>query len=45
MSHLVEKDTLLKVNSVMILLLVGGGLAACAVGAVIVDVARVFGVW
>jgi hypothetical protein len=45
MAHLVEKDTLLRANAAMILLLVGGGLVACALGSVIVDVGRMFGAW
>jgi hypothetical protein len=45
MAHLVEKETLLRANSAMILTLVGGGLAVCALGAVIFDIGRVFGAW
>ena len=45
MAHLVEKETLLRANSAMILTLVGGGLAVCALGAVIFDIGRAFGAW
>ena len=45
MAHLVEKETLVRANSAMILMLVGGGLVACAVSAAIVDVGRMFGAW
>ena len=43
--HWVEKETLVRANSVMLLTLVGGGLAVCAFGAVIFDVGRVIGAW
>jgi len=45
MAHLVEKRTLLRANSALLLTFVGGGLAACAVGAVIYDIGRVIGAW
>jgi len=45
MAHLLEKETLLRANSVLLLALVGGGLAACAVGAVIYDIGRMVGAW
>ena len=45
MAHLVEKRTLLRANSALLLTLVGGGLAACAVGAVIYDIGRMIGAW
>lgn len=45
MAHLMEKETLLRANSVLMLALVGGGLAACAVGAVIYDIGRMVGAW
>lgn len=45
MAHLVEKETLLRANSAMILTLIGGGLLACALGAVIFDIGRAVGVW
>lgn len=45
MAHLIEKETLLRANSVLMLALVGGGLAACAVGAVIYDIGRMVGAW
>ena len=45
MAHLVEKETLLRANSAMMLTLVGGGLIVCALGAVIFDIGRAVGVW
>ena len=45
MAHLVEKETLLRANSAMMLTLVGGGLVVCALGAVIFDIGRAVGVW
>jgi hypothetical protein len=45
MAQLMEKQTLLRANSALLLALVGGGLAACAVGAVIYDIGRMLGAW
>ena len=45
MAHFVEKETLLRANSALLLTLVGGGLAACAVGAVVYDIGRMVGAW
>ena len=45
MAHLIEKQRLLRANSAVLLALVGGGLAACAVGAVIFDIGRMLGAW
>jgi hypothetical protein len=45
MAHLLEKETLLRANSALLLALVGGGLAACAVGAVVYDIGRTIGAW
>jgi hypothetical protein len=45
MAHLVEKETLLRANSAMLLTLIGGGLVVCALGAVIFDIGRMFTVW
>jgi hypothetical protein len=45
MAHLLEKETLLRANSAFLLAIVGGGLAACAVGAVIYDIGRMLGAW
>jgi len=45
MAPLLEKQTLLRANSAVLLALVGGGLAACAVGAVIYDIGRMLGAW
>lgn len=45
MSHLVDKHSLARANSALLLTLVGGGLAACAVGAVIYDLGKLFSVW
>jgi hypothetical protein len=46
MAHLhLEKETLLRANSALLLTFVGGGLAACAVGAIIYDIGRLVGAW
>jgi hypothetical protein len=50
MAHLAEKAhldkaTLARVNSGIMLGLIGSGLVACAIGAVIYDVGRWFSVW
>ena len=45
MAHLVEKETLLRANAAMVLTLVGGGLMICAMGAVVFDIGRAFGIW
>jgi hypothetical protein len=45
MAHLMEKETLLRANSALLLTFVGGGLAACAVGAVVYDIGRMVGAW
>jgi len=45
MAHLMEKETLVRANSALLLTLVGGGLAACAVGAVVYDIGRMVGAW
>ena len=45
MAHLLEKETLLRANSALLLALVGGGLVACAVGAVVYDIGRMVGAW
>lgn len=45
MTHLVEKETLLRANSALLLALVGGGLVASALGAVVFDIGRLFAIW
>ena len=45
MAHMMEKETLLRANSALLLALVGGGLVACAVGAVVYDIGRMVGAW
>jgi len=45
MSHLVGKDSLARANSALLLTIVGGGLAACAVGAVIYDLGKLISIW
>jgi hypothetical protein len=40
-----DRDTLDRVNTAIMLGLVGSGLAACMVGAVIYDFGRMFSVW
>jgi hypothetical protein len=45
MVHLLEKETLLRANSALLLTIVGGGLVACAVGAIVYDLGRMIGAW
>jgi hypothetical protein len=45
MTHLVEKDTLIRANTALLLTLVWGALALCAFGAVVYDVGRWFQAW
>jgi hypothetical protein len=45
MAHLVEKQTFLRANTALLLTIVWGGLAACAFGAVIYDLGRLFAAW
>lgn len=51
MAHLVDKvhgfdkHTLARVNSALMLGLIGTGLAACAFGAIVYDVGRLFSAW
>jgi hypothetical protein len=45
MAHLMEKGTFVRANSAVLLALVGGGLGACAVGAVVYDLGRMVGAW
>ena len=40
-----DKDRLDRVNSVVMLGLIGSGLAACAIGALIYDFGRMFSMW
>jgi hypothetical protein len=40
-----DKHTLARLNTVIMLSLIGSGLAACAIGAVIYDFGRLFSVW
>ncbi len=44
-AHLNDRDALDRLNSAVIFALVAGGLAACAIGAVIYDAARLFSAW
>ena len=43
--HGVDKHTLARVNTVLMLGLIGTGLAACVFGAVIYDVGHLFSAW
>jgi hypothetical protein len=45
MTHLVEKQALLRANTAVLLIMVWGGLAACAFGAVVYDLGRLFAAW
>ena len=43
--HGVDKHTLARVNTVLMLGLIGTGLAACAFGAIVYDVGHLFSAW
>jgi hypothetical protein len=43
--HFVDKATLDRLNTAIVLGLVGSGLAACVIGAFIYDVGRLFFAW
>jgi hypothetical protein len=45
MGHLLEKEALLRANSALMLTIIGGGLIACALGAVVFDIGRIIGAW
>ena len=45
MAHQVEKETLARADTAVLLAIVWGGLAACALGAVVYDVGRWFAAW
>ncbi len=43
--HFVDKRVLDRLNTVVVLVLVGGGLAACVIGAFAYDVGRLLSAW
>ena len=43
--HFVDKQVLDRLNTVVVLVLVGGGLAACVIGAFTYDVGRLLSAW
>jgi len=45
MSHLFDRQVLARANAALLLTLVWGGLAACAVGAIVYDFGQAFGAW
>lgn len=45
MAHRIERQVLLRANTAVMLTLVWGGLAVCALGALLYDVARWVDVW
>jgi hypothetical protein len=44
-AHFVDKHTLARVNTALMLGLIGTGLAACVFGAVVYDLGRLFSAW
>ena len=44
-AHFVDKQMLARFNTVLMLGLIGTGLAACAFGAIVYDVGRLFSAW
>ena len=45
MTNLVGKHTIARANTALILCIVWGGLAACALGAIVYDFGRLFDAW
>ncbi|HTP91219.1 MAG TPA: hypothetical protein VMJ52_05765 [Xanthobacteraceae bacterium] len=43
--HLVDRESLERVNKVVMVGLIGSGLAACGIGAAIYDFGRWFAIW
>jgi hypothetical protein len=43
--HFADKQTLARLNSAVMVVMVGSGLASCAIGALVYDVGRLFLVW
>jgi hypothetical protein len=43
--HFVDKHTLARVNTALMLGMIGTGLAACVFGAVVYDLAHLFATW
>jgi hypothetical protein len=44
-AHLVDRHALARLNTAVILTLIGSGLTACALGALVYDVGRLFAIW
>jgi hypothetical protein len=44
-THFVDKQSLDRVNSIIMLSVIGSGLAACVIGAAIYDIGRMLTVW
>ena len=44
-AHFVDKQTLARVNTVLMLGLIGTGLAVCVFGAVVYDLGHLFSAW
>ena len=45
MAHLVDKDFVQRANTAVLLSILWGGLAACAIGAMIYDIAHLVNAW
>jgi hypothetical protein len=43
--HFADKQTLARLNTAIMLALIGGGLATCVMGAFVYDVGRLFSIW
>ncbi|MGD0024582.1 MAG: hypothetical protein ABSC37_08140 [Xanthobacteraceae bacterium] len=44
-AHFVDKQTLARLNTAIMFGLIGGGLAACVIGALIYDIGRLLSIW
>jgi hypothetical protein len=44
-SHFIDRRMIARINTAILLGLVGGGLAACVIGAFVYDIGRWFSAW
>lgn len=44
-AHLIDRRTLGRINAAIMVGLIGGGLSACVIGAVIYDAGRLLSLW
>jgi hypothetical protein len=44
-AHFVDRQTLARLNAALMLGVIGSGLVACALGAIVYDIGRLFSAW